>query len=365
MKKTLVLILVAIMIFAFSGCRDDSDLASSSSVMAMLTDTDIDAPLDSTASDMESDISETPSQNLGETSKPDKTSTAQTTASSIDIPEHSHKWLESKSTCVSPRTCNICNAKIGDHKYDSKGKCVYCSEVNGSYNSNGNITSTPQEPEDVEITGLGNVLIFGDSYSTFEGYIPSGYATFYSSGGGATDVRNVSETWWHQVISETGSNLLLNNSLSGSPIGYTGYNKLDCSKTTSFIYRLRQLGNKFYFSKNRVDTVFVFGGTNDSWAGAPLGSPKYEGWTEQDLYNVLPAISYFLNTLKINVPNAKIYCLINTELKQEITSVMQESCERYGITAITFDTIDKVSGHPTIKGMKEIKDRVLEVVEIY
>ena len=25
-----------------------------------------------------------------------------------------------------------------------------------------------------------NVLIFGDSFSTFEGYIPEGYATWYS-----------------------------------------------------------------------------------------------------------------------------------------------------------------------------------------
>ena len=37
-----------------------------------------------------------------------------------------------------------------------------------------------------------NVLIFGDSYSTFEDYIPNGFAVYYSKkGSGETDVRNV------------------------------------------------------------------------------------------------------------------------------------------------------------------------------
>lgn len=33
-----------------------------------------------------------------------------------------------------------------------------------------------------------NLIIIGDSYSTFEGYIPEGYAFYYSSKAG-TDVR--------------------------------------------------------------------------------------------------------------------------------------------------------------------------------
>lgn len=42
---------------------------------------------------------------------------------------------------------------------------------------------------------------------------------------------------------------------------------------------------------------------------------------------------------------------------------MKEACKKYGITPITFDTIDKKCGHPTILGMKNIKDRVLEVIK--
>ena len=114
-----------------------------------------------------------------------------------------------------------------------------------------------------------NVLIFGDSYSTFENFIPDGYAAYYTKAGHpGTDVRRVEETWWHQVITKADMNLILNNSWSGSTICYTGYNNTDCSQSSSFIYRLRKLIEQGFFEKNKVDTVFVFGGTNDSWADA-------------------------------------------------------------------------------------------------
>ena len=208
-----------------------------------------------------------------------------------------------------------------------------------------------------------NVLIFGDSYSTFENFIPDGYAAYYTKAGHpGTDVRRVEETWWHQVITKADMNLILNNSWSGSTICYTGYNNTDCSQSSSFIYRLRKLIEQGFFEKNKVDTVFVFGGTNDSWADASIGTLKYGNWNEKDLYSVLPAISYFLKTLKDKLPEARIYCLINTELKSEIFEGMREACRIYGITEITFDAIDKECGHPTIKGMQDIKNTVLNII---
>lgn len=205
-----------------------------------------------------------------------------------------------------------------------------------------------------------NTLIFGDSYSTFKNFIPEGYVTFYSENGRPeTDVTKVEETWWHQVIVEAGLKLVLNNSWSGSTIGYTGYNNVDCSKTSSFIYRLRQLKENGFFEKNRIDTVFVFGGTNDSWSNAPLGEEMLEGWEEKDLFCVLPAICCFLKLMKETLPQAKIYCLMNTEIKSAIVACMKNACEKYGVTAIGFDKIEKMCGHPTIQGMKDIKDSVL------
>jgi hypothetical protein len=208
-----------------------------------------------------------------------------------------------------------------------------------------------------------NLLIFGDSYSTFNGHIPAGYAVYYHEEDGATDVRNVKETWWHQVVAEKGLNLVLNNSWSGSTIGYTGYDNADNSETSSFIFRLNRLKENGFFKENEINTVFVFGGTNDNWANAPLGELKYDNFEKQDLYSVLPAIACFFKNLKETVPNADIYCIINTELKPEIVSAFKTVSQKYDITIVEFEHIDKMSGHPTIQGMKDIRDGVLKVMD--
>ena len=208
-----------------------------------------------------------------------------------------------------------------------------------------------------------NTLIFGDSYSTFEGYIPEGYEVYYTiAENPETDVRKVEETWWHQVFKEKDFNLVLNNSWSGSTIGYTGYDNEDCSKSSSFIYRLRKLIENGFFKENKIDTVFVFGGTNDSWCKAPLGEMKYSDWEEKDFYSVFPAMCYFLKLVKETLPEAKIYCLINCDIKTEIISCLKELSVKYGFTPIVFENVDKRCGHPTIQGMNDIKDQILNVL---
>lgn len=209
---------------------------------------------------------------------------------------------------------------------------------------------------------LGNVLIFGDSYSTFEGYIPKGYACYYiPREKPETNVRHVEETWWHQVIAETSSTLLLNDSWSGSTVCNTGYSG-DCSKTNSFLCRFNKYKADGFFDKNQIDTVFVFGGTNDSWANAPVGEVKFENITDGDLFCVLPAMSLLLKNLCDALPKAEIYCLINTELKIDIANGYKQIAEHFGANVIQFESIDKMNGHPTIKGMADIKNQVLKEI---
>lgn len=208
-----------------------------------------------------------------------------------------------------------------------------------------------------------NTIIFGDSYSTFAGFIPEGYAVYYSeTPRPETDVTRVTETWWYQVMDNARLNLVLNNSWSGSTIGYTGYGNSDCSQSSSFIFRLRQLKEQGFFHENEINTVFVFGGTNDSWSDAPLGVSMPENQSEADLFSVLPAISHFLTDLKETLPAASIYCLINTELKPEIGEEMKAACKRLGIQAIPFTRIAKACGHPTVRGMQDITNQVLAVI---
>jgi hypothetical protein len=206
-------------------------------------------------------------------------------------------------------------------------------------------------------------VIFGDSYSTYEGYIPDGYAFYYCPQGRpetpVTKMR-VEETWWARLSKAQNAELVLNNSWSGSTIGYTGYDNSDCSQSSSFIYRYRQLQKDGFFNKNQIDTLFVFGGTNDSWSDAPLGELKFSNWEEKDLFRVLPAICYFAYLLKNNLPDSEIVFIINTEIKVEIQTAIMQAAEYYGVKSISLENIDKKNGHPTKLGMSQIAEQVIK-----
>lgn len=95
-----------------------------------------------------------------------------------------------------------------------------------------------------------HAIIFGDSYSTFENYVSDDYEVYYTEKGHEeTDVTKVLQTWWYQVVTEANLNLVLNNSWSGSTIGYTGYNNTDCSQSSSFIYRFQKLVEQGFIDK--------------------------------------------------------------------------------------------------------------------
>ena len=201
-------------------------------------------------------------------------------------------------------------------------------------------------------------MIFGDSYSTFAGYIPQGYAVYYSGADcDNTDVRKVEETWWHRVCTDLSLHLVRNDSWSGSTLCNTGYNG-DCSETNSFIYRLEKLEAENFFRENEIDTVFIFGCTNDSWANAPLGELRLQEHTKEELYAVCPAIGYFLRRLQEILPNANIIFLINTELKPQIGEAVKAASAYFGTAYVELSCIDKRCGHPTIQGMQDIAKQV-------
>lgn len=203
-----------------------------------------------------------------------------------------------------------------------------------------------------------NVMIFGDSYSTFAGYIPDGYAVYYSTEEREqTNVRRVEETWWHLLCTEHSFKLIRNDSWSGSTLGNTGYNG-DCSKTSSFIYRLEKLEADGFFHEHEIDTVFIFGCTNDSWANAPLGEIQLNNFKNDDLFSVCPAIGYFVARLKEILPEANILFLINTDLKPEIADAVIAVSEYNKTDYLKFTSIDKRCGHPTIQGMHDIKEQI-------
>lgn len=200
------------------------------------------------------------------------------------------------------------------------------------------------------------ISILGDSYSTFENYIPQGNETWYFQklDTNRTDVCDVKQTWWWQLIKDGGYLLEKNDSYSGATISYTGYNDEDYSPR-SFITRLPRLGSP--------DILIIFGCTNDSWAGAKVGNYQYENFTRGDLFFYRPALAKLLDEALCRYPNVKIYFVINSELRDDIVESTKTICNHYGIKFIELKHIDKHWEHPTVAGMKEISKQVLNFIK--
>lgn len=202
-----------------------------------------------------------------------------------------------------------------------------------------------------------SISILGDSYSTFQGYLqPDTNAVWYWDNVEAmnTDVHHVRETWWHQFIKKNGYRLCINNSFSGSTICYSGYKTVGPDFTDysdrAFVTRLDKLGCP--------DIIFVFGGTNDSWAGSPIGEYKYSGWTREDLFSFRPAMACLLEKMIDHYPNVKIYFLLNDDLRDEIDESVKTICSHYEVDLIELVDIHKINGHPSVKGMRQICEQI-------
>lgn len=195
------------------------------------------------------------------------------------------------------------------------------------------------------------VTIFGDSYSTFQGYLtPDTNAIWYfNAPKNLNDVTSVEQTWWQILITDMGWQLERNNSFSGATVCNTGYNGDDYSDR-SFITRLPNLGNP--------EIILVCAATNDSWANSPIGEYKYGDWTSNELYSFRPAMAKLCEGLRLHYPQSRVYFILNSELKDEINESIHTITKHYGIPCIDLHNIDKQQGHPSIKGMIEIAKQV-------
>lgn len=212
---------------------------------------------------------------------------------------------------------------------------------------------------------INNLLIFGDSYSTHKNHIPDDYDFYYCDEGGdwgePVTKMLAEQTWWGHLLKNTDAKLIRNDSWSGSAIGYTGYAG-DCSETSSFICRYHKLLESGFFKENAIDTILVFGGTNDSWCGAPLGEEMYSDWQKEDLFSALPAICYFMTKLKQNHPDARLVFIANCDIKTEIVQCIRNASKRLGVEFVELKGIDKLTRHPTILGMQQIYEQIMEQI---
>lgn len=196
------------------------------------------------------------------------------------------------------------------------------------------------------------VSILGDSYSTFKDYNPEGYAPFYPDAN--NDVKEVDQTWWSLYIKAMGYELEENNSWGGTTICNTGYFGMDVTHS-SFYSRLGMLGDP--------DIIFLFGGTNDAWSNAPIGEYQYSDWTDESCKAYRPALARLLVGLAEKYPDAVVYAILNSELREEINESTREICAHYGVLLIELYDIEKQNGHPSIKGMQSISDQLQAAIK--
>lgn len=155
--------------------------------------------------------------------------------------------------------------------------------------------------EEISFEGL-SLSIFGDSISTYAGYIPEGFAVFYPEVGELTDV---SQTWWMKLLDDTGMELCANDSSAGSTcVGFSM--SVDDPKYGCGGYRLSELVGE----QGKIpDVIIIYMGTNDLLKGIPLGDNDGTRWVaEGEIENFSDAYCLILDKIESNFPIAQIYC---------------------------------------------------------
>ena len=194
--------------------------------------------------------------------------------------------------------------------------------------------------------------ILGDSYSTFEGWIPGEYACYYPNPEKVADVLSVENTWWHILMRRKGLQLVINDSYSGSTV--CTHVRDGQPLSSAFAQRAKRV----FSGQCRMDYIFVFGGTNDSWLSRTVGEPKFSNRTEEDLQQVLPAYCEVLEQLISHNPDSKIIAVVNTDLNRDIHLGIMNAAIHYGVTVVVLKDIHKENGHPSALGMGQIADQI-------
>jgi len=205
------------------------------------------------------------------------------------------------------------------------------------------------------------VAILGDSYSTFQGFLPEGNYVYYPNAAIA-DVAAMEDTWWGQLIARKKLHLLVNESSSGTTVSAQG--RPHHTEKDPFISRMKRSLSREGIHGERPDLILICGGTNDSWIDNEIGELQYENWSQEDLKKILPAFCYLLNSVKAENPDAEIVGIVNCDLKEGIMQGMMEACRHYGVTGVQLCNIQKINGHPDKLGMIQICDQVEAVLKV-
>ena len=150
--------------------------------------------------------------------------------------------------------------------------------------------------------------ILGDSISTFNGTMPSGYATYYPSG----DVQSVDDTWWGKLINMSDMVICNNASWSGSRVtGNTGNSSAAAGCSDK---RIADLVNPT--TGDAPDIIICYISTNDWANNVAIGSFDWDDevdTTSATISDIAPAYALMLYKIRNTYPNAVVYCVTSLE----------------------------------------------------
>ena len=169
-------------------------------------------------------------------------------------------------------------------------------------------------PATVSLQGK-KVSILGDSISTFTGTMPADYNIFYPESG---DIPNASQTWWGQLLTNTGMVLCRNASSANTDV--TGNSlAMDGSAPGCSIRRIADLKGT---DGSNPDVILIYMGINDFARSRTLGSFRAPGvQTEGEVMTFTDAYELMLQKIRALYPSASIYCC-----------TLLERCDAYGNT---------------------------------
>ncbi len=187
-------------------------------------------------------------------------------------------------------------------------------EVESEISTQTEMGTTTEEPkemvEDVQTAVFAGkkLSILGDSISTFTGYIPENYSLFYPENG---TIFNVEETWWKQLLNQTGMVLCRNASYSGALCAGNTTDTQDARCGASD----KRIADLMSTDGSSPDLIIVFIGINDYLTDVPMGS--FQGIDtlpgEGVVSTFCDGYGVMLRKVKNAYPNAAIYCCTITE----------------------------------------------------
>lgn len=189
--------------------------------------------------------------------------------------------------------------------------------------------------------------IIGDSISTYQGYIPAGFAAFYPYP--TSDVIDVNRTWWMQVINKVGGSLFLNNSYSGTCVADSSTN------ATENLSRLKY----GILSGQAADVIIIYMGSNDCASKYVTLDAFTKGYKKM------------LDNLQTIAPNSEIIlCTLATspfytnENRISYNEVIENYGNQYNLKVIDLTSVNLSnhlvdSAHPNTSGMNLIAEKIV------